>query len=485
MKRSLAIMVLFAVVVAAGCGSDSDAGGSPHKTSGNRGGPPPAAAQPELSTAVPIQTTLVQRQQISEHLETNGVLEAENEVDIVARVSGPIVSLDVEEGMELRKGQLLARIDDREYANQLDIARVSRDDALRAFDRTKASWSEGLVSQEAYDTSLARLESAEAQLEAKQILLDYTQVRAPFSGKIAVRYIRLAEHVNINTPMFRITDFNPLLCRIQVPEKDLSKLRTGQPAHLRVEPFPDEEFEAHVERIRPTVEADTGTVTVTLEVDGRELLRPGMFASVYLETDVHADALVIPSSALVLDSIGDTVFIRDGDTAARREVRLGYRDAANVEILEGLSAGDEVIVLGQDGLADGTPVQVLDQPEPTQLAQRAAGGAGEMTPERVEQIRQRMKERGLSDAEIEERLKQIREGGDRGFGGARGGPGAGARPGGQEGEPSISDLPPQLLEFIRNADAEQLESIKQRMRERGRTEEEITQILTEIRGVED
>jgi len=505
MNRLFSFLIA-ATLLSVGCGSDDaagDGGGHPGDRGGRgggRGGPPPGAVEPAASTAVPVQTSLVERRQISQHLETNGVLEAENEVDIVARVSGPITALEVEESMEVRKGRLLARIDDREYANQVAIAAVSRDDAKRAFDRTKVSWSECLVSQESYDRALSKLESAEAQLEAKQILLDYTQVRAPFSGKVAARYIKLAQHVNVNTPLFRITDFNPLLCPIQVPEKDLPRLRVDQPAHIRVEPFPDEVFDARVQRIRPTVEAATGTVTVTLEVTGRDLLRPGMFASVYLETDVHADALVIPSSALVLDSIGDTVFIRDGDTAVRREVRLGFRDADLVEVLEGLSENEEVIVLGQDGLADGTPVVVMSEPDTTVVAQASPaglGGAGEISPERLEQIRRRMKERGLGDEEIEERLQQIREGGGRGFGGPReaggrrpdGQPGdrpvvaaGGQGEGGPEGGPPPGELPPQLLEFIRNADAEQLEFIKQRMRERGRTEDEIKQILAEIRG---
>jgi membrane fusion protein (multidrug efflux system) len=484
MNRFPATLLLAGVVAAAGCGSNSDAGGEgPHTRPGAaHGGMPAASAQPTASTAVPVQTTRVARRDISQHLETNGVLEAENEVDIVARVSGPIAAIEVEEGMEIRKDQLLVRIDDREYANQAAIAVVSRDDAQRALERTRASWNEGLVSQESYDSALSRLESAEAQLEAKQILLDYTQVRAPFSGKVAARYIKLAQHVGIGTPLFRISDFNPLLCPIQVPEKDLPKLHVGQPAHLRVEPFPDERFNARVQRIRPTVESATGTVTVTLEVGGRDLLRPGMFASVYLETDVHHNALVIPASALVLDSIGDTVFLRQGDSAVRREVRLGFREADSVEILEGVDENDEVIVLGQDGLADGTPVMVLE-PEKTMVARTEPIGAPtgiELSPERIEQMRRRMKERGLSDEEIEQRLLQTREGGGPGVGG-RPGPGPG-QPDGSSGPPGQGELPPHMLEFIRNADAEQLEFIKQRMRDRGRTEQEIQQILEQIRG---
>ena len=247
MNRMFYLLVAAAAALATGCGSDDGTGG--HPATDRVAGEDSAArhrAQPDRHppTAVPVQTARVERRQISLHLETNGVLEAENEVDIVARVSGPITALEVEESAEVRKGQLLARIDDREHANQVDIATVSRDDAKRAFDG-QGVWEQGLVSQESYDSALSRLEAAEAQLEAKEILFAYTQITAPFSGKVAERHIELAQHVNINTPLFRISDFNPLLCPIQVPEKDLPRLRVDQPAHLRVEAFPDERFDAH------------------------------------------------------------------------------------------------------------------------------------------------------------------------------------------------------------------------------------------------
>ena len=322
------------------------------------------------SAAVPVQVEAVPRRSISQYLETNGTLEAENEVDIVARTSGPVTEIRTEEGQMIRSGELIARIDEREARNQAAIATVARDEAQLAFDRAKSSWDDGLVSREAYDTALSQLSSANAQLESAEIQLAYTEIRAPFDGLVVTRDIKLAQYVTSGTTLFRISDFTPLLCRVEVPEKDLPRVRNGQPAHLRVEAYPSERFSAAVARMRPTVDPATGTFTVTLEVDGRGKLRPGMFASVYLQTDTHDDALVIPRNALVLDSLGDTVYVKEGDVSARREVRLGLRDEDSVEILDGLGEGDLLIVIGQDGLADGTPVSVLG--EESQVAATSA-----------------------------------------------------------------------------------------------------------------
>jgi RND family efflux transporter MFP subunit len=114
--------------------------------------------------------------------------------------------------------------------------------------------------------------------------------------------------------------------------------------------------------VRPVVDAATGTIRVTLDVDGRDRLRPGMFARVYLETATRPDALVIPRAALSLESIGDTVYVAEEGVARRREVVLGFEERDRVEVRSGVEAGERVVVVGQDGLSDGTPIQVLRGP---------------------------------------------------------------------------------------------------------------------------
>ncbi len=402
--RTGASVLIVAVLAMGGCSAkeESSNGHDP----GHRGPDPGAASLDARTASVPVRVERVARRSISEFLRASGTLEAENEVDLVARAVGPITAIEVEEGESVRQGTLMARIDDREAQNQVAIATVTRDEAKLAFDRARTTREKGLVSQEAYDAALSSLQAAEAQLESAAIELAYTEIRAPFDALVAARHVRLSQYVTQGTPLFRISDFTPLLCPIEVPEKDLSRLHVGQPARIRVEAFPDQDFLARVQRIRPTIDAATGTVTVTLEVEGGGRLRPGMFASVFLHTNTHEDTLAIPRTALVLDSIGDTVYVRDGEVAARRNVRLGIREQDLVEILEGLAEGDEVVVLGQDGLSDGTPVSILDD-EPPQRDQPAATAPD---PERLAAIRQRMRDRGMSDEEIAKAISRIRGG---------------------------------------------------------------------------
>ena len=322
---------------------------------GGKGGGPPAAA-------VPGEVTEVVRRDISSYIETNGTLEAENEVDLVARVTAPVVDLRVEEGMQVEKGQILARLDDSELRARAEISRANLEEAEQVFGRAESLKENQLISPEEYDQVVTRLETARAQADSDRIQLGYTEIKAPFSGLVVTRYVQYAEQVNAGAPLFRLSDFNPLLCPIQIPERDLPKIEVGQPAYLTLEAWPGERFPAEVLRVRPVVDAATGTVRVTLEVETRDRLRPGMFARVFVETETRSEALVVPKSALSLESIGDTLYVAEGDSASRRDVRLGFKEGDSVEVLRGVSEGEKVIVVGQDGLSDGTPIQVLSGP---------------------------------------------------------------------------------------------------------------------------
>lgn len=443
----------------AGCGGgNEDSGtegarrGAGERGSGERGGGAPWAAGARgdraPAAAVPVEVLPAGRREISSFFETNSTLEAENEVDLVARIAGPITRLAVEEGDLVSRGQLLALIDDREAQARAEVSRVAHQEAQLAFQRSEKLFEGGLISSEEYEQARSLVETTAAQLEEDQLQVGYTRLTAPFAGRIVVRYVDFAQQVNVGDAVFRLSDFTPLLAPIQVPERELPRIAPGQSAYLQLESFPGERFSAQVQRIRPVVDSATGTVRVTLEVDGQGKLRPGMFARVFLRTETRADALVVPKAALSLESLGDTVYVVAEGVAQRRDVELGFREGDAVEILSGLEEGEAVVVVGQQSLSDGAPVQVLGGDADTSPSRASAGntpagmagpestngaaqtGDWQPSPDQLERIKARMRERGLSEEQIEERLRQ---GPPRG--GPPGGRSAGSRSGDGGGQP--------------------------------------------------
>ena len=445
----LGILALAGLAAAAACGSGEEATGPGGPGGGARGGPPGGfGGAPRPETAVPVEVVEILPGSIAAFIETNGTLEAEREVDIVARTGGPIVGLNTEEGRQVKAGELLAQIDELEARAQVEIARVTLQDAETAYDRAKASLENEIVSREVYDQAFSAFESAKAQLEGNEIQLGYTQIKAPFDGLIIQRAIKFGETVTAGQQLFRISDFDPLLCTIGVPERDLSRLSIGQPAILEVEAFPGERFDGRVLRISPVVDAATGTIRVTLAVDRQNRLSPGMFAAVRLVTDVRQNALIMPKRALSLESLADSVFVVEDGVAYRRNITLGYEEDDRVEVTGGLRANDRVIVVGQDGLTDATPVQILVGPGAEEPLVRTAGGGApgggsEMTEERRAQMRERMRARGMTDEQIDQRLAAMAAGG-----GPPGGPGRrsaggppGAGPGAERGDDAGAAAP--------------------------------------------
>ncbi|UCF68939.1 MAG: hypothetical protein JSV80_06525, partial [Acidobacteriota bacterium] len=194
--RLLLLCLLFALGGAAGCSDGTQTGEATERQSpahpargGQSASPWASSGDGQSPAAVPVEVASVQRRSISSYIETNGTLEAEYEVDIVARVAAPIVELRAEEAMAVDEGQLVARLDDTEYRARLEISRVRVNETKLAYDRARELQQQQLISNEAHDQAKADYESATAQFESDEIELGYTEIRAPFAGLIVRRYV--------------------------------------------------------------------------------------------------------------------------------------------------------------------------------------------------------------------------------------------------------------------------------------------------------
>ncbi len=340
--------------------------------------------------AAPVKVEAVQRGVISAYILKNTTLEAERWVDVRARRAGQVIALLKEEGDPVRAGTIMARLD--ADAAQISVAQreVAHQEAKQRYEREDALFQRNLGSKQSYENAKTQFESSKAQLEQAKLDLSYTTIRSPIEGIMTLRNIEVGNMVTNNQVVASVAKFDPLLARIQVTEKDFGKITVGQTARITVEAAPEKDFTGTVKMISPVVDPESGTVKVTVEIPRTDtaLLRPGMFASVYIITETRQNTLVIPKKALVLEGEGNQVFTFETDPesgrgqAQRRRIEIGFTDSDRLEILSGLSQGEQVITVGQEGLRPGSPVRLVGEAAPPAFAGRGgqgrAGGRGQM-----------------------------------------------------------------------------------------------------------
>jgi len=269
------------------------------------------ARRARTQAAVAVVVAPVSRRAIEEFLLSTCTLEPRLQVQVLARIAEKVVSLEVEEGQEVKAGQALAQLEDRERSLKEKEARVRMTNLKATLDRVAGMFRDNIVSQEQYDDAKVGYETAAVQHESAMLYMDYTTVKSPIDGVVVERLVDVGQHVKTNEVLFTIANYDPIWGRIHVPERYLGKLRPGLPVKVKVESVAAEQIMGKVSMISPVVDATSGTVKVTFEISDptKYGLRPGMFASTYLITDTHQNARVLPKKALVVESDIDEVFV--------------------------------------------------------------------------------------------------------------------------------------------------------------------------------
>jgi len=246
----------------------------------------------EGPTAAPVEVAEVRRGEITTYLETTTTLEARNSATLVASRTGQVRALMAEEGRAVKKGAVLAQLDDTEARLAVERAEVALKSAERESERGRQLSGQGFMSGKDIDDLELKRRNAKVTLDEARYNLSQTRLTAPFSGQVTARMINLGETVTSGRECFRLEDFDPLLARLYFPEREVARLKVGQAARLTLDALPGREFEARVALVNPVVDRANGTVKVTLEVrDPSRVLRPGNFAKVQLRTGSFNDAV--------------------------------------------------------------------------------------------------------------------------------------------------------------------------------------------------
>jgi len=319
-------------------------------------------------TAVPVNVIDASLGSVSTYISATANLVPENEVVVIAETEGRVTHLAVEEGDHVSTGEILARLlqDDEEI--DLRKAEVRVANARLAFERAERMNLESLIAQEDYDRITMDYRISQQELAEAEWRVEKTEIRAPFNGRVTWRNVTLGQHIQPGDELFKVTDFDPLISRIYLPETDVLALDAGREVQITLKADEKVRFQGRIQRISPVVDIATGTVKVTVEaIDPPQMVRPGGFVIVDIVRETHPAALVLPRKAVVRELKSAHVFVIRDDVAEKRAVEVGLEEDEQLEIVSGIEAGEQVVIAGQGSLKDGSKIKVLDD-ESTQAS---------------------------------------------------------------------------------------------------------------------
>lgn len=315
----------------------------------------------EETPAVPVETNLPIRDDIFAVYSGTAPIEAFAEADVIAKVDGEIREILVEEGDDVEKGQILARLDGDRLRLELNESQARLRKLQSDFKRNKDLREKGLLSEGDFEKIRYDLEALQASFNLASLELDYTRIRAPISGVVSERYIKLGNTIKVGDSVFRVTSFDPLVAYLHIPEREYRQLSAGQPVGIDIDALAGERILASVTRVSPIVDPDTGTFKITIEIsDDERRIKPGMFGRMNIVYDQHENALQIPRSAIVEELGTSSVFVVEEDIAVRKPVQTGFSGNGMIEIIDGLGDDDHVVTMGQIGLKADASVTVIN-----------------------------------------------------------------------------------------------------------------------------
>jgi len=356
--------------------------------------------------AFPVIAEPASLRDLSEYIVTAATLEAERLIEVLAKTAGEVVEVLVEEGDTVAQGAVLARLDRQEILLEVREAEAHVENYSAIFERTRELMNSDLVTKEEYERQRYQLELNRIKLEQARVKLQNSELRSSIPGIVTSRLIDVGNWIGVNQKTFSIGDFDPLYAVINIPERQIGAVREGQRVAVALESMAGKDFSGRVKRISPVVDAASGTIRITVELDQSDhALKPGMFATLSLPIRTKKSALAVPKKAVILERERELVFVFKEGRAIRTPVTLGLSEDDRVEITSGLSPGDLVITVGQESLRDGDAVRLAGRPQKPDSAPKEASD----TTERQPTAGDRSSGRGGQDGFDPERWAQLTE----------------------------------------------------------------------------
>jgi membrane fusion protein, multidrug efflux system len=356
--------------------------GAPSSKAGSPGGP--GGAQGSGPAVVEVGSAVAAR--LNDDTQAVGTIRARRSVILRPEISGRVALLDVADGARVRKGQLLAQLDDTLQQAQLKQAEAQAAIARTNLQRSRELANQNFVSQSAVDQNAAALDVALAQVALMQAQITRTRILAPFDGVAGIRTAQLGDYLKDGADIVTLDDVGAVYLDFRLPERYVPQIKAGRTVEAQLDALPGRRFTGIVTALDSQIDANGRALLVRAELKNADgALRPGMFARARVVFGTLDKAILVPEEALVPlagnQYIYKVVQGKGGLVSQKLEAKIGLRRPGQVQIVAGLVEGDRVVTAGHARLArgDNLPIRVVDIEKPSgppSAQGRPASGAG-------------------------------------------------------------------------------------------------------------
>ena len=364
MKKNIVVVGLCAGLVLVGgigywLGKSQSASTSNAPTGAASTGSQAAAKAEPAGGGISIEASRVKTVRMSQGLTAVGSLRSDESVTIRPEVSGRIIEIGFREGQRVRKGATLIRFEPSVQRAELEQAAANLGLSKSRLERSRDLFTKGFISAQARDETESNFKLAQASYDLSEARLTKLDIKAPFSGIVGLRMVSVGDYVKDGQDIVNLEEIDPLKVDFKIPEIYLKQVAVGQALQITLDAFPNQTFQGKVLAINPLVDTNGRAIVIRAVIKNTEArLRPGMFARVRLLFSDERDSVAVPEQSLI--PVGDEQYlfkVVDG-RAQRFKVEIGQRREGQVEVLQGLAAGDVVVTAGQLKLRDGSPVKI-------------------------------------------------------------------------------------------------------------------------------
>lgn len=326
-----------------------------------------SAGNPQAGRILQVEAVELEYETIEDRIFSSGTVQANELVELTVEASGIVTDVFFEEGREVRRGDLLVKINDSELQAQKQRALYRLNLAQQREERQRRLLERGGISQDDYDATLNELNVFRAEVQLIEAQIEKTEVHAPFSGLIGLKYISTGSYLTPASRIASLQEVNPIKIDFSIPERFISSVDVGDEIQFTVQGV-DSTFTGQVYAIEPRIDPETRTLQIrALSDNSDQLLFPGAFANIVLILDEIDDALMVPTIAIVPELNSQKVFlVRDGRVEESR-IRTGIRRSDKVQIIDGAEAGDIILTTGLLQVRPGMEVEITDLKKTTEL----------------------------------------------------------------------------------------------------------------------